>query len=131
MSSDSGQLADFLKRFQDLPGFDVEGTLRRLEGDWEMFVEFAGEYQKEFSTFCDDFRGVLDAGDLETARRNAHSLKGAAGNIGAVNLQAAAKALEHACKEEDVPEIRRQLESVEEAFSEMSRSADLLTGGGS
>lgn len=131
MDSDSGQLADFLERFKDLPGFDVEDTLRRLEGDWEMFVEFVGEYRKEFSTFFDDFRGVLDAGDLETARRNAHSLKGAAGNIGAVNLQAAAKALEDACRERDVSEIRSQLESVEAAFSEMSRSADLLTGGGS
>lgn len=131
MISDSGQASDFLARYKELPGFDVEGALNRLDGDWEMFVEFVGEYQAEFSTFFDEFRSALEAEDWETARRDAHSLKGAAANIGAVNLQAAAKELEDACKEGDVPQIRQQLSSVEAAFAEMSRSAaDLINGRG-
>jgi HPt (histidine-containing phosphotransfer) domain-containing protein len=131
MISDSDQAGDFLARYKGLPGFDVEGALNRLDGDWEMFVEFVGEYQTEFSTFFDEFRSALETEDWETARRNAHSLKGAAGNIGAVNLQAAAKELEDACKERDVQQVRQQLASVEAAFAEMSQSAaDLMTGEG-
>ncbi|WP_425312010.1 Hpt domain-containing protein [Mycobacterium asiaticum] len=44
--------------------------------------------------------GQLDRGELADAQRSAHSLKGSAGAVGAVEVQARAAALESAIKQQ-------------------------------
>ena len=56
---------------------------------------------------------AVSAGNLETARREAHSIKGAAGFFGAPDLQAAAEALEDRCTNGDALGAREMLSSFE------------------
>ena len=54
--------------------------------------------------------------DFKTARLKAHALKGAAGNISALDLQRAALRLEEACALADPERIQRRLPAVEAAI---------------
>ncbi|MBI5965066.1 MAG: Hpt domain-containing protein [Chloroflexi bacterium] len=60
-------------------------------------------------------RVSLAAKDVETFRRNAHSLKSNANTFGAVQLAALAKELEFKARENDL-EIGNRLEVMNEAF---------------
>lgn len=51
--------------------------------------------------FAETFMRAQQSEDPEGATRAAHSLKGAAGNIGAMGIQLAAQALESACTQRD------------------------------
>ena len=82
-----------------LEGVDVSGTLRRLGIDRasleRMLLRFA-DGQREI---LDALRAAVVAGDAAMAARHAHAIAGAAGNLGADGLRAAAKALEQAGRE--------------------------------
>ena len=82
-----------------LEGVDVSGTLRRLG------IERAS-LERMLLRFADGQREILEAlraavvtGDSAMAARHAHAIAGAAGNLGADALRAAAKALEQAGRE--------------------------------
>ena len=82
-----------------LPGFDEASDPTVL--NWqEALVQFGGEEEilrRLLRKFCDRSAPTMDgleeslhAGDLETLRRDVHSLSGSCGYIGATSLQAAA-----------------------------------------
>ena len=82
-----------------LEGVDVSGTLRRLGIDRasleRMLLRFA-DGQREM---LDALRAAVVTGDAAMAARHAHAIAGAAGNLGADGLRAAAKTLEQAGRE--------------------------------
>ncbi len=82
----------------DIEGLDVQLGLSRVMQDadfyWSLLQKFA-EKQKPVPA---QIRDALAAGDPATAGRLAHSLKSLAGTLGAKPVQAAAAALEAACR---------------------------------
>jgi signal transduction histidine kinase/DNA-binding response OmpR family regulator/HPt (histidine-containing phosphotransfer) domain-containing protein len=78
----------------DLEGIDVSGTLDRLGVDRatleRMLIRFADGQGKTL----DALRDAVAANDSAVAARHAHAIAGAAGNLGAEALRAAAKNLE-------------------------------------
>ena len=63
-------------------------------------------------------RASLQAGDLEQARRQAHTLKGAAATIGADALTSAARALEPVILQNDSAQLPARLDQLD---SELAR----------
>jgi two-component system sensor histidine kinase/response regulator len=84
---------------QTLAGIDVEGTLQRLGLERaaldRMLLRFADGQQDTIVAL----RSAVAAGDVSAAARHAHAIAGAAGNLGANDLRAAAKALELASRD--------------------------------
>ena len=80
-----------LKRIQDLAG-----------GDKEFEQEVLRVYLTDCIERLEGLRQALEAGDNETARRHAHTIKGASCNIGTVLLHECARRLEH-CKTQEQP----------------------------
>ncbi len=80
----------------ELPGIDVQEGLQRLGLPWatlkRMLLRFAEGHPKNLQ----DLRDALAQQDWEAARRHAHSIAGAGGNLSAVELLLRAKALETA-----------------------------------
>jgi HPt (histidine-containing phosphotransfer) domain-containing protein len=72
-----------------------------------MLGRFAGGQRKTLN----DLQTALTAGDRDTARRHAHSIAGAAGNLGAEALGERGKALETALKD-DVQDVFGLLEDL-------------------
>ena len=65
-------------------GFDVEEGMARLLNDEGLYVEMMGIFLED-----ENYAGLktaLDAGDVETAYRCAHTLKGVASNLSITSL---------------------------------------------
>jgi len=88
-----------------LVGFEVEKAIKRIGGKLETWVKVLGSFLAEEKQVqsVGQIRGSLDAGDVGQAKQLIHSLKGAAGNIGAVNIAEAAATLEDALRQEGEP----------------------------
>jgi two-component system sensor histidine kinase/response regulator len=95
-----------------LAGIDVDGAVRRLGIPFEslrpMFLRFADGQRKTLA----DLAAAVSAGDGAAARRHAHALAGAAGNLGADDLRDAARLLELAARDGrgDLTELFREVE---------------------
>jgi len=111
-----------------LPGLDVAEGLKRLGISWNDYVDILGQYTAIYENFIEDFTGIINRGDFEAAKLSAHSLKGAANNISARHLSAAATDLENACVEEDKEAIQRLLGSIKKKLDEVIQSFREITG---
>ena len=85
----------------DQPAIDVETGLVRSGGSLVLYRRILRKFAENEEATADNIRIALDAGDIATANRLAHSLKGSAGAIGAEPLRAAAGLLENALMQGD------------------------------
>ncbi|BAE51737.1 GAF domain-containing protein [Paramagnetospirillum magneticum] len=83
----------------DLPGIDVKAGLATMANKLSLYTRMLIKFREGQGRFAELFAAAQADSDPSAATRAAHTLKGTAGNIGAKGLQAAAAALEHACKE--------------------------------
>ena len=68
-------------------------ALKRTGGNRQRYESLLRRFAAQQATTVEDIRKALSMGDAATAERAAHSLKGAAGTLGAIALsEAAAKA---------------------------------------
>ena len=84
--------------FPDPPNhaaFDAEAAMERVDGDRELLVEILGLFQEQAGSTQADIQSALTKRDGPALERAAHSLKGSAGNISALEVQDVALDLEH------------------------------------
>jgi CheY-like chemotaxis protein/HPt (histidine-containing phosphotransfer) domain-containing protein len=74
--------------------FDLATALSRVNGDRKMLDKFLHLFRERNADIVTQIGAALAAQDPTTARRLAHTLKGGAGTVGLVELQAAAARLE-------------------------------------
>jgi two-component system sensor histidine kinase/response regulator len=79
-----------------ISGLDVADGLKRVRGRMAIYQRLLLMYIDGHQQDMDKLREKLAAGEQEDARRVAHTLKGAAGSLGAVAVQALAAKLEAA-----------------------------------
>jgi two-component system sensor histidine kinase/response regulator len=79
-----------------LEGIDVEATVQRLGIDRATLERMLVRFGDGQGALLAALRSAVAAGDDAGAARHAHAIAGAAGNLGADGLRAAAKALEQA-----------------------------------
>jgi PAS domain S-box-containing protein len=93
----------------DLPegveGLDVKAGLRRVLGKRALYRSLLESFVRNERGAIEKIRAALDESDPQTAERLAHSIKGAAGSLGAVLLQKAAAQLEAALHHAAAPEL--------------------------
>ena len=81
-----------------IPGIDVRAGLKRTGGNLRRYEILLRKFaEQQFGTVA-AMQSALSAGDAATAERAAHSLKGAAGTLGANALSEAAAKAETAIK---------------------------------
>ena len=86
-----------------IEGIDIKEGLRRVSGNKVLYRSLLLKFVRDFSGSAVEIREKLVEGDQVTARRIAHTIKGASGNIGAKSLYARAEVLDRALKQnEDV-----------------------------
>ena len=79
-------------------GIDLELGLRRVLGKKQRFLSMLNKFTAGHRGDAREIRSALDAGDLATAQRLAHTIKGVSGNIAATGLQNCAANLEQAIR---------------------------------
>ncbi len=88
-----------LGRLAAIPGVDTARGIAVVRGRAARYVELLGRLIESHADDMVGLRQTIAAGDVVTAIRTAHSLKGAAATLGADALAAAARSLEQALRE--------------------------------
>lgn len=88
-----------------VPGLDAEAGLRTVGGRLESLVRLLRRYEELHARDGEKFREALARPDPGAGHDLAHSLKGAAGFLGLVEIQAQAGALEAAFRDSSAREL--------------------------
>jgi two-component system sensor histidine kinase/response regulator len=107
-----------------LAGIDTADGLRRVLGRSDLYLTLLRKFVAGQREVVDQIRAALAAGDLEGARRLAHTLKGLAGNIGAAALQQAAATLEAALATPQPAVVAAPLDACEQALQTVIATLD-------
>ncbi|MCM2372903.1 PAS domain-containing hybrid sensor histidine kinase/response regulator [Aporhodopirellula aestuarii] len=79
---------------------DLDSARSRIPGGVSGVLRLAAVFREECHSLVQQLEADFGSGDNNSARRNAHTLKGACGLLGAKHLQAAAGAIETAGREQ-------------------------------
>ena len=103
----------------DVLVFDVAGMMARLMDDQQLARKICLGYLDDLPKKIVELQGHLDNGDVGSAERVAHSIKGAAANMGGEALRAVALAVEKAGKSGDLEAVRRGMPELEAQTSRL------------
>ncbi len=117
---------DNIKQIQ-LDGIDIAEAVKRLNCDYMVFSEVLQNFCQFYANIASQLNIILESGDISALRREAHSLKGAASNISAVNLHLAAKELEDALELEKDEIHSSMITEIATRFKVIVKSNELLT----
>jgi signal transduction histidine kinase/DNA-binding NarL/FixJ family response regulator/HPt (histidine-containing phosphotransfer) domain-containing protein len=78
----------------ELPGFDIAGALNRVDGNRDLLAYLLFSFAEDQSGLLETINQMLDDHSRAPAANLLHSLKGVAGNLGAIALADAAQKLE-------------------------------------
>ena len=81
------------------PALDIAAALGRIGNNQALFAKLIGLFLQTETEAAQRIRRTLAAGETETGRRLAHTLKSTAATVGAIRLQAAARTVEQALRE--------------------------------
>ncbi|MGD9502145.1 MAG: response regulator, partial [Methyloceanibacter sp.] len=100
-----------------VPGIDVDAGLKRTGGNRKRYETLLRKFTEQQSGTSAALVAALTKGDMATAERIAHSLKGVAGTLGASGLAQAASHAEAAIKRgkdpgQEVENLTRSLEAL-------------------
>ncbi len=109
-----------------LPGVDMQGALQRLRGNTAQYRRLLERFAEGHRDTLDTLHSAVARADLESAHRQAHTLKGLAANIGATALAQAAQALEAALKQGTSSEIPALLAQLAGPFTTLSNAIAAL-----
>ncbi len=73
---------------------DIEGVMSRLDGDRELFLELVDIFFQESNSILGALDDAIQSQNSNALKASAHTLKGAAGNVGAVVVQETSFSLE-------------------------------------
>jgi HPt (histidine-containing phosphotransfer) domain-containing protein len=82
--------------------FDWDGLLHRLMGDEDLAKEIIDDFLKQIPDNLFAVKKALNKKDLLLVQREAHVIKGASGNVGALTLQEIAEQIEIASEAKDL-----------------------------
>lgn len=113
-----------------LPGIDRATGLRRVAGNEALYGKLLLDFCRDFANSLDRVRAAIAEAKLTDAQRQVHTLKGVAGNIGAMDLHRAAQELESALRLADLeraetlmPDVERELSTVIRGLEPVAQQA--------
>ena len=86
----------------DLAVLDIQDLMQRLLDDSDLAKEILKGFLKDASKQLQQLEYAIDTGDFDAIYRQAHTLKGASGNVSAKRLRQIAYRIEQAAKERDL-----------------------------
>ena len=110
--------------FNELTGIDTEKGLAIVLNDAELYCELLEMFYDSQREFVETFRVAQQSDDVDTATREAHTLKSTAGSIGATAVQQAAQELELACKQNNNEAIESALQVVTETLNSVIKTLE-------
>ncbi|MBF0369829.1 MAG: response regulator [Magnetococcales bacterium] len=111
----------------NLPGIDQMDGLERLGGNVRLFKDLLIRFRQDHGDLGKQIESAIkDKSNLELARTMVHTVKGVAGNMGAVSLFTAARELEVTIKNGDKKNISQSHQAFAERLQEFFESVNFL-----
>ena len=108
-------------RIEGLPGIDYATGLRRMAGNKTLYSRLLRDFHRDYATSIDGIRVALQEDRLMDAERQVHTLKGVAGNLGAMELHRTAQELDSALRLGELGKVESLLPDVERELSRVIR----------
>jgi len=102
--------------------FDKEGLIDRMMGDREMAETVIEVFLDDIPKQIESLKQAVQDCDIETSERIAHSIKGAAANVGGEALRELAAQIEAACKNRNTEFVGGALDAIQERFIELKQA---------
>ena len=104
--------------------FDWDGLLHRLMGDEDLAKEIIDDYLKQIPLNFNAVKEALNKQDVLLIKREAHMIKGASGNVGALALQKIAEQIEIASEEKDLIRAGFFVSKLDEQYEILKKHID-------
>ncbi|MCB0323225.1 MAG: Hpt domain-containing protein [Bdellovibrionales bacterium] len=104
-----------------LPALNRSAALERMGGDEEIYQEVWEVFSDDVPTQLEELKRLLQANERQTAERIAHSLKSAAGNVGAEQMSRTAAELEKRMSSAPNEDLNGLFDSLKQKFEEVLR----------
>jgi CheY-like chemotaxis protein len=116
---------------ESLPGFELSAGIKRLQGNKRLYRKLLLDFGAKYTQVASEIREALDAKDFKHTHSLVHNLKGLAGNLAAIDLQAASVNLEKLVKgvQKKTPpakELDLKLSELENALNQALESVQSL-----
>ncbi|MGQ9608791.1 MAG: PAS domain S-box protein [bacterium] len=98
---------------------DIDNALKRLDNDLELFNELISIFINDTADRINELKSAANHNDISALERIAHSIKGSASNIGAIEVSNAAKNLEYTVKDKEIIRADDYIKELEEAFERL------------
>jgi PAS domain S-box-containing protein len=105
----------------ELPGISTASGLARVGGNKQLYAKLLCKFKEGQENAVEQIKEALRSGDVETAARLAHTVKGVSGNLGGEALYRAAAVLEKAIKE--------GVKGIDEPMAEFGSQLKVVMGG--
>lgn len=112
---------------ENLEGIDLESGLNRFSGNWGSFKEILKDFPRQYGDWADKVKDALQRDDKISAMNLVHNIKGVAGNLSAIDLHAAADALELEIKQDGTGDLNGRMNAFQDALSRVVNSTHCLT----
>ena len=106
----------------DMVVFDRQGMMTRLMDDGELVQIVCDGFIGDIPLQMTALRGYLEKGDGAAVERQAHTIKGAAANVGGNALRSVALQMEAAAKTGDLDIARALLYDLERQFASLKKA---------
>ncbi|HEX5670268.1 MAG TPA: response regulator, partial [Sulfuricurvum sp.] len=103
----------------ELQVWDEADALKRLGGKKELLFKIMESFLSESPRLMSALKTAIEEGNLANMQLHSHSIKGAAGNVSAQQLQILAKTLEEAAKNGQEDILKEEYGSLEQAMQEV------------
>jgi PAS domain S-box-containing protein len=114
-----------------IQGINLTEARAMMRGNDVILRRLLGAFHAKYMDQADEIAALLTDGNLETAVRTAHTLKGVSGNIRAERVYQAAKALDDQLRSgPGEPEVDACLKELSSALDEVRDSLAIALGGG-
>ena len=113
------------QEIEALSVLNIEEALELTSGKKELLEKILQMFVRDYGNAAQQIEQFLQAEDLESAERLAHSVKGCAATIAAGSVQKLSKEIEHAIAEEaPLPQIEIQIHLLEIELKKLCASID-------
>ena len=109
-----------------LAGIDMQAGLSRLGGDQKLYDRLLVKFINNHQHAAEEIRHAISGGDMKSAALIAHTIKGAAGNLGAQGAYLASCALEAQLKANKSESMELSIMAFEQAMQQAFASISLM-----
>lgn len=125
----AAQEANLMSRTLQSRVFDQEGLMARLMSDTKLVNTVLHSFQEFAQKQIELVGNHLEAGDMESIKKLAHGIKGAAANIGATSLSALGSRIELAAKSGDIQLARAEAVKLPNEYERFLTEANRFASG--